>query len=61
MSSSCLPFLKTFFYEILVKLVEKTKHVYVLPKLGDCIFATISFDLWMSKEIHDIFSVVIFF
>jgi hypothetical protein len=41
--------------------VEKTKHVYVLPKLGDCIFATISFDLWMSKETHDIFSVVIIF
>jgi hypothetical protein len=30
-----------------------------LPKLGDYIFATTSFDLWMSKEAHDIFALVI--
>jgi hypothetical protein len=26
-----------FFHEILPKLVEKMKHIYVLPKLEDCI------------------------
>jgi hypothetical protein len=36
------------------------KQAYVLPKLGDCIFAT-SFDLWMSKGAHDIFALVINF
>jgi hypothetical protein len=36
------------------------KQVYVLPKLGDCIFVT-SFDLWMSKGAHDIFALVINF
>jgi hypothetical protein len=29
--------------------------------LGDYIFATTSFDLWMSKEAHDIFAFVITF
>jgi hypothetical protein len=41
--------------------VEKTKQVYVLPKLIDCIYVTISFDLWMSKGAHDIFILVINF
>jgi hypothetical protein len=41
--------------------VEKTKQVYVLPKLTDCIFATLSFDLWMLKGAHDIFALVIIF
>jgi hypothetical protein len=36
------------------------KQVYILPKLGDYIFATI-FDLWMSKGAHDIFAFVINF
>jgi hypothetical protein len=37
------------------------KQVNVLPKLIDCIFATTSFDLWMSKGDHDIFALVIKF
>jgi hypothetical protein len=41
--------------------VEKTKQVYVLPKSGNCIFATTSFNLWMSKGAHDIFAFVINF
>jgi hypothetical protein len=35
------------------------KQIYVLPKLIDCIFATTSFDLWMSKGAHDIFALII--
>jgi hypothetical protein len=41
--------------------MEKMKQVYVLPKLANYIFATTSFDLWMSKGAHDIFSLVIKF
>ncbi len=36
--------------------MEKIKQVYVLPKLTYCIYATTSFDLWMSKGAHDIFA-----
>jgi hypothetical protein len=32
-----------------------------LPKLTDYIFAIGSFDLWMSKSVHDIFALVINF
>jgi hypothetical protein len=39
--------------------VEKTKQVCVLPKLIDCMFTTSSFDLWMSKGVHDIFALII--
>ncbi len=53
------PSRKQFSQEILPNLVEKTKQVYVLPKLIDCIYATTSFDLWMSKGAHDIFALVI--
>jgi hypothetical protein len=35
------------------------KQIYVLPKLGDYIFTTTSFDLWRSKGAHDIFALVI--
>jgi hypothetical protein len=31
------------------------KQDYVLPKLTNFIYATTSFDLWMSKGAHDIF------
>jgi hypothetical protein len=37
------------------------KQVYVLPKLGDCISATTSFELWMFNGAHDIFALVINF
>jgi hypothetical protein len=50
-----------FSQEILPNLVAKTKQVYVLPKLLNCISATASFDLWMSKDAHDIFVLVINF
>jgi hypothetical protein len=41
--------------------VEKTKQIHVLPKLGDDICTTRSFDLWMFKGAHDIFALVIIF
>jgi hypothetical protein len=55
------PSIKQFSQEILPNLVEKTKQVYVLPKLIDCISTVVSFDLWMSKGAHDIFDFVINF
>jgi hypothetical protein len=45
--------------EILLKLVEKLKQVYVLPKLGDYISTTTSFELWMSNGAHHMFALVI--
>jgi hypothetical protein len=54
-------FLKKNSQEILPNLVEKTKQIYVLPKLTNCIFATTTFDLWMLKGAHDIFTFVINF
>ncbi len=50
---------KTKIHEVLLKLVKKTKQVYVLPKLVDSISLTTSFDLWMSKGAHAIFTFVI--
>jgi len=43
------------------KLVEKTKQLYVLPNLLECNSTIMSFDLWMSKGVHNIFSLVINF
>jgi hypothetical protein len=55
------PSRKQFFQEILPNSVEKTKQIYVLPKLIDYISTTSSFDLWMLKGVHDIFALVINF
>jgi hypothetical protein len=52
------PSRKQNFQEILPNLVEKMKQIYVLKKLTYCISATSSFDLWMSKGVHDIFALV---
>ncbi len=57
----CSPLKKQFSQEILPTLVEKTKQVYVSQNLTNCIFATTSFDLWMSKGAHDIFALIIIF
>jgi hypothetical protein len=43
-----------------LELVEKTKLLYVLLVLTKFNFVT-SFDLWMSKGVHDIFAIVINF
>ncbi len=42
-------------------LVQKTKDVYVLSQVFQCMFAIACFDLWMSKGAYDIFAVVINF
>ncbi len=47
--------------ELLSKLVEQTKQLYVLPTLIECHYAIVSFDLWMPKAGHDIFALVIKF
>jgi hypothetical protein len=53
-------FRKQFYHEILPKLVETMKQVYVLQQLEDFIFI-ISFDLWMSKGAHDFLTLVMKF
>jgi hypothetical protein len=55
------PFKKQFSHGILSKLMEKRKQVYVPPKLEDCTSTTTNFQIWMSKEAHDIFACVINF
>jgi len=55
------PLKNIFSQAILVDLVEKMKQEYVSPTLKQCYFATISFDLWMSKGAHDVFALVINF
>ncbi len=44
-----------------LELVEKTNQLYVWLVLANFNFATTSFDLWMSKGVHDIFAIVINF
>jgi hypothetical protein len=41
--------IKYFFHELLPRLVEKIKQLYVLLALAKCQYITTSFDLWMSK------------
>jgi hypothetical protein len=55
------PSRKMFSQKNLVDLMEKTKEEYVLLKLNECYYATTSFYLWMSKNAHDIFALVISF
>ncbi len=55
------PSRKMFSQEVLVNLVKKTKQKYVLPKLKQCYYVIVSFDLWMSKGAHDVFALVINF
>jgi hypothetical protein len=50
--------IKQFSHELLPKLVEKTKQLYVFTNLTNCQFVK-SFDLWMSKAIHDVFALMI--
>jgi hypothetical protein len=47
------PLRKMFSHEVLVGLVEKTKQKYVLPKLKQCYFTIVSFDLWMLTGAHN--------
>jgi hypothetical protein len=52
---------KWFSQEVLLDLVEKTKQEYVLPKLKICHSTIASFNTWMSKGAHDVFTLVISF
>jgi len=56
--SVVLPLKKQFSKEILLKLVKKTKQLYVLFALANC-YSITSFYLWMSKRAYDIFFLVI--
>jgi hypothetical protein len=55
------PSRKTFVDDVLSRLVEKTMFTYVHPTLINCISATCTFDLWMSKGAHDVFVIVVNF
>ncbi len=52
---------KKFSQKMFLKLVEKTKQFYILPTLVECNFVIVSFDLWMSNDVHDIFALLINF
>jgi hypothetical protein len=53
-------FKRQFAQEILPKLIERqVNSMFFL--LGDCFFATTSFDLWMFKEAYDVFALMIIF
>ncbi len=47
---------KKFSQKMFLELVEKTKQLYILPTLVECNFVIVSFDLWMSNDVHDIFA-----
>jgi hypothetical protein len=55
------PSRKIFVDDVFFGLVEKTMLTYVHHALADCISATCTFDLWMSKGVHDVFAVVVNF
>lgn len=44
-----------------LELVEKTKNLYILPTLEDCLSTMIIFYPWMLMSAHDIFGLVINF
>ncbi len=54
-------FEKIIFHDLLPRLMEKLRKLYVLPTLTKCHFTTTNFDLWMSKVGHDVFAFVINF
>jgi hypothetical protein len=47
--------------ELIPRLMEKTKQLYVILALIKCYSTNASFDLWMSKTTHDIFALDIIF
>jgi len=46
---------------MLLNLIKKAKQTCVLLVLAKCVFVTTIFDLWMSKEAHDVFALVLNF
>jgi len=52
---------KVFVDEVFSRLVEKTMLTYVHPTFAICISTIYTFDLWMSKGVHDVFAIVVNF
>jgi hypothetical protein len=52
---ACLLFIFKISQKMFPKLVKKKKQLYVLPTLKKSNSTTLSFDVWMSKGVHDIF------
>ncbi len=61
MSRMVFPNINIFVDDVLSGLVEKTIFTYVHPTLVNCILAIYTFDLWMSKGVHDVFVIVVNF
>lgn len=52
--------MKTFVEDILLGLVEKTMITYVELALANFLSTICTFNLWMSKIAHDVFTIVNF-
>jgi hypothetical protein len=50
-----------FVDDVLFSLVEKTMFTYVHLALTYYISTTYTFDLWLSKGVHDVFTIVVNF
>ncbi len=55
-SSSLVPFMKVFSHDVLLGIMEKTKQTNVLSFVEECHSTIVSFDLCMSKGVHDVFA-----
>jgi hypothetical protein len=55
------PSKKHFCEEMFLDLVEETKQLFVLPILINCGSTTTSFDIWIYKDAHDVFALVVIF
>jgi hypothetical protein len=59
MSSFCFPFRSFFVENVLLKLVQNTMDLHVLPNLKIATIVSTSFDIWMSKGGINTFVLVI--
>jgi hypothetical protein len=55
------PSKKAFVKGIFLSLVQKTLVEYVQSILPKCDLTICTFDLWMSKGVHDVFPMVVIF
>jgi hypothetical protein len=55
------PSKKAFVKGILLSLVQKTLVEYAQSILAKCDLIICTFDLWMSKRVHDVFAMVVIF
>ncbi len=56
-----LPSKKQLSQEIMFRLVEKTTQIICHTIFVECHFAIASFDMWMSKGVHGIFALLVYF